>query len=669
MTSSRLNASTSNLARWVSRLALAGLALLVVAFPAISEAKRRVVILDFEGPKAEAFHADVERLVKKSAQVIPVSKWNAAAEEMDATSLSKADVKKVAKRLNIDGVISGKIEKRRDEYIVRLKVREGKSGEVVGNPIDTKASGPRLDGSATRELKAELFDTIDLLDTGGGGGGDDEDEEASEDEEDRPRKFSRRGSASEDEEEEEETKPTKGAKGAKGKPVAEEEEEEEIKPTKGTKGAKGKPVAEEEEEEEIKPTKGTKGAKGKPVAEEEPVAEIKPTKGAKGKPVAEEEPVAEIKPTKGAKGKPETVPVATTKGSGETTKPTVTKGESEGTKGKDPDLFAGVSKGEGDGDDDSPFEPKTKPKTKAKPKAKAKPTAVAEDDGGDDDEGSVSDSFSPVTGAVALNHANRAIDVTGGLSFNMRRLRYTFSDLAAGVSGPRNYDSVPNAGFTVDLEAYPLAIGHKSKGPLPNIGVTGAFDRTFLIRTRLRYTDPDTGMSREKELRSTYQRFSIGAVYRHNLGSPEKPLVVTGGLRYSSQVFEVDPDNVPAAIVDLPAVNYKALMPSAGIKLGLGSKMAIGAEVGTMLALSAGEIQNDDKYGAATMTGFEGELFLDYMITGNIFARAVVRAETVGLSFKGYGMLSTMRDGDPDQEVKSARDSYFGGTLTAGYAF
>ena len=636
MTSSRLNASTSNPLRWLSRLMFAGVALLVVAYPAISEAKRRIVILDFEGPKAAQFRSDVERLVKKSATVLPVAKWNAAAEEMDANTLSKGDVKKVAKRLNVDGVISGKIEKRRDEYIVRLKVREGKSGEVVGNPIDTKAGGPRLDGSATRELKAELFDTIDLLDTGGGGGDDEEAEE-----EEQPRKFSKRGRGDDEE--------------------AEEEEEEETKPAKGAKGAKGKaPPVEEEEDEpvaETKPAKGAKGAKGKappPVEEEEPVAETKPAKGAKG-----------------AKGTEDTA--VAVKGSGDTGKGGVTKGELKGepTKGKEPkpDLFAGVSKGE-PGDDDSPFEPKTKPKTKpkAKPKAKAKVEVEEEEEGGDD-EGSVSDSFEPVTSAVALNHAHRAIDATGGLSFTSRRLRYTSKGFATGVSAPRDYNSPPNAGFTLDVEAYPLAIGHKSKGPLANIGVTAMFDRTFLIRTRLGFTDPGTGMFREKELRSKYQRFAVGAVYRHNLGSPERPLLVTGGLRYSSQLFDVDPDDVDPRVVDLPGVNYRGIVPTAGAKLGLGAKMALGLEVGTLLALSAGDIQKDAQYGAATVTAFEGELFFDYMVTRNIFARAVVRAETVGLKFKGYGMLSNMRDGDEDQEVSAARDTYLGGTVTAGYTF
>ena len=40
-------------------------------------------LLDFSGPKAEKFHADVVKLVKKSHSVISVDKWNEAAEEMD----------------------------------------------------------------------------------------------------------------------------------------------------------------------------------------------------------------------------------------------------------------------------------------------------------------------------------------------------------------------------------------------------------------------------------------------------------------------------------------------------------------------------------------------------------------------------------------------------------
>ncbi|MEZ4360679.1 MAG: hypothetical protein R3B48_10890 [Kofleriaceae bacterium] len=610
------------------------MALVLVAVPSLAEARRRIVILDFEGPKAEQFRVDVERIVKKSHMVIPVAKWNAAAEEMDATGLSERDVKKVAKRLNVDGVISGKVEKRRDEYILRLKVREGKTGEVIGNPIDTKTGGARLDGSATREIKSELFDTLDILDTGGG----DESEEAEEDEESAPtRRFVKRKSA--DDEEEEDSKPTKGKKGKKGKVEEDEEEEEEVaaKPTKGKKGKKGKVEEDEEEEEDeevaAKPTKGKKEPAPVEVA-------AKPTKDKK-----EPAPVeVAAKPTKDKK-EPAPVEVAA-----KPTKDKKDKKEPSLAMKKEDTRVASASK------------------KKPKKKKKNKPKKVEEDLEVEEDEELVA-SYEPLDDGTAMNHAHRAVDAIAGLSFTVRRLRYKTRGIAAPATPPRKYDSVPVAGLNLDAEFYPLAYGHTRSGVLTNLGVTAMFDRALIIRTRLRYTDPGTGAAREKELRSTYQRFAIGAIYRHNLGTPERPLVVTGSLRYGGQKFTVDRGDVAAEIVDIPAVKYAMFEPAAGIRYHLTPKMAVGAEASTLLMLSTGEIQEDDQYGAATVTAFEFGTFFDYMITDKIFARAAGHVETIGIKFKGFGMLSTMRDGDADQDVMSARDTYFGGAVTAGYVF
>src|ERR1051325_8579813 len=108
--------------------------------------RKRVVVLDFEGPKSEKFHDDLVRLIKKTHTVVPADKWNGAAEQLGAGTLSGRDVKKVARKLKIDAIVEGKIEKRRDEFILRLKLRAGKSGELIGDSIDTKADGPRVDG-------------------------------------------------------------------------------------------------------------------------------------------------------------------------------------------------------------------------------------------------------------------------------------------------------------------------------------------------------------------------------------------------------------------------------------------------------------------------------------------------------------------------------------------
>ena len=110
---------------------------------AASAGRKRVVVLDFEGDKAEKFHEDVVKLIKKSHTVVSVDKWNGAAEEMSATKLTDKNVKKVAKKLKVDGVVTGTVEKRRDEYIVRIKLRAGASGELVGTAINIKSESAK----------------------------------------------------------------------------------------------------------------------------------------------------------------------------------------------------------------------------------------------------------------------------------------------------------------------------------------------------------------------------------------------------------------------------------------------------------------------------------------------------------------------------------------------
>ena len=108
---------------------MALLALLLV--PGLAEARRRLVVLEFTGPKASDFQADVEKMLKKSNSVIPTKKWDAAAEDLDATKVNEKNVKKVAKKLSIDGVIVGRVEKRGSRYNLSHNfVFPDRSGEI-----------------------------------------------------------------------------------------------------------------------------------------------------------------------------------------------------------------------------------------------------------------------------------------------------------------------------------------------------------------------------------------------------------------------------------------------------------------------------------------------------------------------------------------------------------
>ncbi len=157
MTSSRSRPKASR--AWLTLLAL----LLLTGIGGVANAgRKRVVVLEFEGPKAEQFHEDVIRVIKKSHTVVSLDKWNGAAEEMSATKVNGGNIKKVAKKLKIDGVISGTIDKRRDEYILRLKLRSGTSGEAVGSDINIKSESAKLDSTATKDL-SERADRGDQL--------------------------------------------------------------------------------------------------------------------------------------------------------------------------------------------------------------------------------------------------------------------------------------------------------------------------------------------------------------------------------------------------------------------------------------------------------------------------------------------------------------------------
>ena len=241
---------------------------LVLGTRGTAAAGRRIVVLEFDGPKAERFRTDVEAAVKKGNTIVSLDKWNAKAEDLGATKVTARNIKKVAAKLEVDGVIVGEVEKRGPRYYLHLKLREGESGQFVAES-EVVVRTPKLGGDGAKVVKDELMPAIRELNTNSSGGDDEEEE----DEEPVARKKSKKGKKTgfgrrdpddeeedeEAEEEEEEEEPVARKKKArkKAKKVEEEEEEEEEdeepvarKKAKKTKKARKPPPDEEEEEEE-----------------------------------------------------------------------------------------------------------------------------------------------------------------------------------------------------------------------------------------------------------------------------------------------------------------------------------------------------------------------------------------------------------------------------------
>ncbi len=599
MTSSRSRASINNL--------LALLVVLGVAFvPTIAEAgRKRVVVLELEGPKAEKFHEGLVKLLKKTHTVVPTEKWSSTAEELGADKLTDGNIKKVAKKLKVDAIITGKVEKRRDEYILQLKVRAGSTGAVTGSRIDTSSEGPRIDAKQSKDLKDELVGAIDTMKSGKGG---DEDEE---EEEDRPKKKVV-AKKDEEEEEEEEEKPKKKGFSKKSSDEDEEEEEEEPKPSKKELAAKKKKEEEERKKEELAAKKEEEKRKKEEAAakkEEEKRKKEEAKKKVAKKDEEEEEETEEEDETKAA---------------------LKTKKDSEEEEEEEED---GGSK-----------------------------KKVAARDGDEDEEG-VEASADEGEGEEApdkLSVSERAVEAVAGVSFNARRMKFTYQSTLQNHPPP--YNGVPVAGVVLDVAVFPLAFGHKNKSMLKNIGITAMYDKVLFINSK---SDPDgPGGNAPVTLPTSQARWAIGAVFRY----PVSKLFTAGvGLEYGTQSFTIKP--AQGVSPGIPNTAYSAIAPTLFARLTLG-KLIIGVDA-TYLAISkAGQIENNDQYGPASKNGFEGQLSIDYMLKKFLFARVAFRGEAIGFTFTGTGAMLTNRDGDmATKDVYGASDRYFGGIATVGYLY
>ena len=198
MTSSKSN-------RWISRAVVVLLALLLGTGVA-NAGRKRLVVLEFEGDEADAIQTSFVKFLKKTHTVVSIDKWNTAADELGATKINEKNIKKVAKKLKIDGIITGNVEKRRDEFIIRLKLRSGASGTLVGNQVNAKTDATKLSKTAKGDIEDELYGQIDGLEAVRGGDAEEE-EPAKEEEEDKPSKFA--GKQMKEEEPAKEDKPPK----------------------------------------------------------------------------------------------------------------------------------------------------------------------------------------------------------------------------------------------------------------------------------------------------------------------------------------------------------------------------------------------------------------------------------------------------------------------------
>jgi hypothetical protein len=592
-------------------------AVLVLATGLAEAGRKRVVVLDFDGPKAEKFHADLVKLLKKSHTVIATDKWNGAAEELDAGAVTDKNIKKVARKLKVDGVIEGKIEKRRDEYIVRLKLRAGTSGEV-GNQVETKATSAKLAGKAQRDVKDELVAAIDELEENHGGAADDGD--------DAGEVKSTKKKHGDDDADSADVKSTKKKHGGDDDSADGGDE-----PKHGAFSKHSEKGSDKVGDDDSADTKSSKKKHGDDDAD----ADSK----AKKKHKDSDDEVADARPASAKKkgGDDEVSDALATKHDDDDSP------KSKKHKGDDDSSSGG-------GDDDSP--------RKARKKVARSDDDSTSAEAGADVSGVSDDTLSP---------SERAIDAVVGLSFIARRLSFTYSPTLAGSQIPPAYkQSIPVAGAFVDAVVYPLDISHTSTSPLRGLGLELVVDRVLRINS-----EKADNMGVQHTLATVSERYGFGAVYRYPIGK----LAVGARLLYEAQSFLVQQSLPDGEKTDIPDVNYNIFELGGFGRYPLNPKLALDADLGVLLVTSTGStatsIGSAMEYGKASTFGYEISGGADYMLTRNIFLRGQFRLESISMTFAGGpGTLANNRDTDPTtKDVSAAKDLYFGGMVTAGYAY
>lgn len=172
MTTSRSIASPT---RRSDRLALVLAALVAAAALAprnAEAARKRVVVLPFDGPQGETAQEEVAGVIKRKHAVVPADSFMKKRRELGVRNDSDESTARVAQALGVDAVVNGQVKRKGGKWELDIAVRDGGSGGIV-EQIVIPLKGPRIDSEATQRIAPELLPALLRADgrSGEGGGG------------------------------------------------------------------------------------------------------------------------------------------------------------------------------------------------------------------------------------------------------------------------------------------------------------------------------------------------------------------------------------------------------------------------------------------------------------------------------------------------------------------
>lgn len=286
-----------------------------------------------------------------------------------------------------------------------------------------------------------------------------------------------------------------------------------------------------------------------------------------------------------------------------------------------------------------------------------------DDDDDDDEEDDVLDERprrARPAGARELRRAGVVAEV--GSSVIARKL--SFSSRPNFDQAPRGYPGSPVPAAHLAVEVFPVAIA-LPKNPAAGLGFYAEYDRVMGLVTR-------TSQAMDVAMPTRQVRWVVGGKLRYSFGRAPTLPTIYAGLGYGRRAFIVDRSGLPAGTaLDLPDVDYRIYEPSLGVRLPIGTeRLALTLGGRGLLFKSAGAIQGPVEYGAAKITGAEGEAMIDAAITRKVGLRLRGSFTQIGYDFDGNGAQTNNRDGDPaTADVGGAMDRWLSATAALAIVY
>jgi hypothetical protein len=290
------------------------------------------------------------------------------------------------------------------------------------------------------------------------------------------------------------------------------------------------------------------------------------------------------------------------------------------------------------------------------------PTRVAHA-GDDDDDASVTAHVvvaRPAEGPSGRSANRDAVRVDLGMSASNRNLSFNSRQF---TNAPKGYSNSVVPGVRIAGEIYPFAFGNPD-GIAAGIGLGGLYDKTLLLSLA-------TSIQMGTRFPVDQYRYSFGPRFRILFGHHETSPSLTIGVGYGHRTFSVDRTALLAGnTLDIPDVDYRGYDPTLELRLPFSKRIAMSFGAGAILLSGAGQIQTQAQYGQATVTGGEGDLSVDILITERVGLKIGFDAAQIGFQFKGNGVMTVDRDGDPTtKDVGGAADRYLGAAATVSVMY